>query len=272
MAYSGKTDWQLNDTVMPTDMNRIEQGIIDVDTGKQVSVANAPEKSSIVVADELHVLDSAASFATKRITFSNVRSTLKTYFDTLYAGITHKSRHASGGADALSPADIGAATSAQGTKADNAVPSTRTVNSKPLSSNITLTAEDVGAAEAQHTHPTTDITGTMPISKGGTGATTAAGALANLGAAGKSTLTPATLLSTGWTGDTYTLSVAGVTAGSAQEILPALAITEEQLEALQGANIQDAGQSAGSITLKAFGDVPTIDLPIRIIKRGDLDA
>lgn len=29
MAYTGKTNWQINDIVMPGDMNRIEQGIID---------------------------------------------------------------------------------------------------------------------------------------------------------------------------------------------------------------------------------------------------
>lgn len=30
MDYTGKTNWQINDIVMPGDMNRIEQGIIDV--------------------------------------------------------------------------------------------------------------------------------------------------------------------------------------------------------------------------------------------------
>lgn len=92
--------------------------------------------------------------------------------------------------------------------------------------------------------------------------------------ADKSTDTTATLLASGWTGDSapysYTLAVAGVTADSNQELLPALDITTEQLSALQAANIQDGGQAAGSITLKAFGeDKPTIDLPIRIILRGD---
>ena len=29
MAYTGKTNWQLNEIVKPEDMNRIEQGIID---------------------------------------------------------------------------------------------------------------------------------------------------------------------------------------------------------------------------------------------------
>lgn len=91
--------------------------------------------------------------------------------------------------------------------------------------------------------------------------------------ADKSAPVTATLLAANWTGDSapysYTLSVVGVTASSNQEFLPALDITTEQLEALQGANIQDDGQAGGTVTLKAFGTKPTIDLPIRIIKRGD---
>ena len=91
--------------------------------------------------------------------------------------------------------------------------------------------------------------------------------------ADKSDPVPATLLAASWTGDdapyTYTLSVTGVTTTSNQEYLPALDITTEQLKALQAANIQDGGQAAGTATLKAFGTKPTIDLPIRIIKRGD---
>ena len=89
----------------------------------------------------------------------------------------------------------------------------------------------------------------------------------------KSTTVSATLSSSSWSGDsapyTYTLAVTGVTTSSNQELLPALNITEEQLTALQSANIQDGGQSADTIVLKAFGDKPTIDLPIRVILRGD---
>lgn len=89
-----------------------------------------------------------------------------------------------------------------------------------------------------------------------------------------STLTTETLLSDSWVGSeapyTYTLSVTGVTSTSVVEILPALNITESELSALQSANIQDGGQSTGSITLKAFGKKPENDLPIRVIVRGDL--
>lgn len=79
----------------------------------------------------------------------------------------------------------------------------------------------------------------------------------------------ATLTSTGWTGSsspyTQVVSVAGVTATSINDILPALNITASQLTALQAANIQDGGQAAGKITLKAFGTKPTVSIPIRVM-------
>lgn len=92
---------------------------------------------------------------------------------------------------------------------------------------------------------------------------------AAIGAAAVSTIVTATLSASGWSSGTYVLTVSGVTTTSNQEILPAVNITAEQLEALQAANIQDGGQAANNITLIAFGDVPAIDIPIRVIKRGD---
>lgn len=88
----------------------------------------------------------------------------------------------------------------------------------------------------------------------------------------KATVT-ATLLASGWTGSeapfVYTLAIAGVTATSYQEMLPAVNITAEQLKALQAANITDGGQAAGSMTLKAYGKMPAVDIPIRVIKEGE---
>lgn len=46
-----------------------------------------------------------------------------------------------------------------------------------------VTAAQVGAAAASHNHALTSLTGTLSVAKGGTGATTQAGALSNLGAA-----------------------------------------------------------------------------------------
>jgi len=90
----------------------------------------------------------------------------------------------------------------------------------------------------------------------------------------KSTVVTATLPASAWTGTdapySQTISVAGVTATSANEILPGASISASQLELLQLANLQDGGQAAGSITVKAYGGKPTADLPIRVIVRGDL--
>lgn len=88
----------------------------------------------------------------------------------------------------------------------------------------------------------------------------------------KATVT-ATLLASGWTGSeapfVYTLAIAGVTATSYQELVPAVNITAEQLKALQAANITEGGQAAGTMTLKAYGKKPAVDIPIRVIKEGE---
>ncbi len=81
------------------------------------------------------------------------------------------------------------------------------------------------------------------------------------------------LLSTQWGSEkpyTYELSVDGVTETNVNEILPAIQITQEQTEALQEANIFDNGQETGKIKLKAMGEKPNIDIPIRVIVRGDI--
>lgn len=81
-----------------------------------------------------------------------------------------------------------------------------------------------------------------------------------------------TLASASWTGTaapyTYTISNSAITATSTQEVSPATDITADQLTALQSANIIDGGQAAGSMTLKAFGKKPSVDIPVRIIVKG----
>lgn len=81
-----------------------------------------------------------------------------------------------------------------------------------------------------------------------------------------------TLASASWTGTaapyTYTISNSAITATSTQEVSPATDITADQLTALQSANIIDGGQAVGSMTLKAFGEKPSVDIPVRIIVKG----
>ncbi len=83
----------------------------------------------------------------------------------------------------------------------------------------------------------------------------------------------ATLNHAQWQGSsppyTYRLSITGVTATSNQDIVFSSSITASQLAAAQAANIQDGGQSAGVITLKAWGYKPVSDIPVRVILRRD---
>lgn len=96
----------------------------------------------------------------------------------------------------------------------------------------------------------------------------------DVGAAAKSTVVAVTLTAAGWTGTSapymQAINITGVTATSNNEFLPALDITADQLAALQSANIVDGGQAVGSVTLKACGDKPSIDIPLRVIVRGDM--
>lgn len=85
-----------------------------------------------------------------------------------------------------------------------------------------------------------------------------------------STVKSFTLSASSWSSGAYTISDSLITASSNQEILPATTITAAQYNALSKAQIIDGGQSAGKLTLKALGTVPTIDIPIRVIFRGTI--
>lgn len=47
MSYSAKTDWQLDDTVLPDDMNRIEQGISNLDSSVSGKATTAKYTATI---------------------------------------------------------------------------------------------------------------------------------------------------------------------------------------------------------------------------------
>ena len=84
----------------------------------------------------------------------------------------------------------------------------------------------------------------------------------------KSTTISTTLYAETWNAGSYTITNDLITSTSNQEIIPAVGITKDQYKAMSAAMIVDGGQSTGSMTLKALGTVPTIDIPIRIIYRG----
>lgn len=92
------------------------------------------------------------------------------------------------------------------------------------------------------------------------------------GVQGASKTVTTTLTTSGWTGSaapySQTVAVSGITATSVNDWLPTVNATQAQIEAWDAANIKDGGQSTGSATLKAWGDKPTVDIPVRVIIGG----
>lgn len=89
----------------------------------------------------------------------------------------------------------------------------------------------------------------------------------------KSNIVTDIIISTNWTGDsipyTQTIQVNGVLSNSVVEILLPSTATASQVSQFQSLNIQDGGQSNGSITLRAFGMKNTEDIPVTAIVRRD---
>ena len=80
---------------------------------------------------------------------------------------------------------------------------------------------------------------------------------------------PATLLASNWTGAsapyTYTLAVTDVTASSNGSLRIAQSATDEQFTAWGAAQLRVTAQAAGTLTVKATGTVPTIDIPVEVL-------
>lgn len=66
-----------------------EQEISALQRDKEPLIKNAPIKASMVDADTMPLSDSIATSTTKKITFANLKTSLKGYFDTLYNRYTH---------------------------------------------------------------------------------------------------------------------------------------------------------------------------------------
>ena len=89
----------------------------------------------------------------------------------------------------------------------------------------------------------------------------------------KSNKVSATLSASSWSGSgpyTITVSVTGVTASNNVEVLIPGSATDAQAEAWMAAGIVNGTQRTNSITLKAYGDKPSINIPIECIVRKDI--
>ena len=129
--------------------------------------------------------------------------------------------------------------------------------------------KDEAMTPSAHTHNASDINaGTLdaarlpvvPVNKGGTGAATAEQARANLGAEGKHTSSTVTLTSSGWSGNSQTVSVSGMAATLDIVVSPAPA----SQEAWGKAGIYCSAQGAGTLTFTCKS-APTTSLTANIL-------
>jgi hypothetical protein len=83
--------------------------------------------------------------------------------------------------------------------------------------------------------------------------------------ADKSVSKAATLTAAGWSNGVQTLAVSGITATANGSLRIAQSATDEQFAAWGAAQPRVTAQAAGSLTVKAAGTVPTIDIPVEVI-------
>ena len=83
--------------------------------------------------------------------------------------------------------------------------------------------------------------------------------------ADKSVSKAATLTAAGWSNGVQTLAVSGVTASANGSLRIAQSATDEQFAAWGAAQPRVTAQAAGSLTVKAVGAVPTIDIPVEVV-------
>jgi hypothetical protein len=92
--------------------------------------------------------------------------------------------------------------------------------------------------------------------------------------AGISTLHHVNLLASGWQGSTppfsYNINLVGITSTSLQQILPETNMTDEQENTLIDLDLREGVQSNNVFSILTYGEKPAIDIPIRVIIRGDL--
>ena len=85
---------------------------------------------------------------------------------------------------------------------------------------------------------------------------------------GTSTAITAVLTESGWSGGQQTIIVDGVTAESNGVVGVTQNITDEEMEATKKAELFVSEQGAGMITVVAFGETPTCDIPVVIVLMG----
>lgn len=83
--------------------------------------------------------------------------------------------------------------------------------------------------------------------------------------AGGSTAVLTSLVSSGWSSGQQVLQIDGVTTESNGVIGLSQSISDAEMEAAKNAELYVCGQGNGSITIAAFGETPTRDIPVVVI-------
>lgn len=156
-------------SVFNSNADKIDAALAKVDGAKITDTKATPADG-----DSLPLVDSADGSKTKRVLWSRVKAVLKAYFDPIYAAAAHS--HAwstiTGKPSSFAPAAHASTHGSSGTDP--------------------VTPAAIGAAASAHKHGAGDINSgtldaarlpTVPVTRGGTGAATAAAARTNLGAA-----------------------------------------------------------------------------------------
>ena len=288
----------------PTDTSRASQ--VDLDTLSEVVEGKADAEHDHAISDITglqNALDGkAASSHGTHVSYSTTApkmdgtaavGTASTVSRGDHVHPTDTSRASQSDLTALTTVVNGKANASHG----NHVPATETANNAKFLRNDntwqTVTPTNIGAAPTTHSHSASDITsGTLAITRGGTGATTAADALKNLGiyigpteptdtnikiwinTAEEGTgvvpvlprIATITLKASSWTGSAVpykqTVTINTVTAATKIDLQP----TATQLVALQNADISlMAENNNGTVTIYAFGGKPSSDMTMQVM-------
>ena len=86
----------------------------------------------------------------------------------------------------------------------------------------------------------------------------------SIGAASASKLYYGTLLASGWSGNEQVVSIPGLPEDAEGDVRIAMSATDDEFLAWSAAIPRVTAHSSGSVTITAYGDVPTINIPFEI--------
>lgn len=146
---------QAGTAVDATKMNNIENGIDALDTlvaaGGASIIHAATSKTPPIDADEIPLIDSAASYGLKKLTWASLKATLKTYLDTLYLAI-------------VAPGTNGNVLTSNGSAWTSAVPAVQL--SKASSSEVATGTDDAKYVTAKSIKDSVNVPNAAPSTAG----------------------------------------------------------------------------------------------------------